>query len=200
MKHKGRIIKIIISVFTGICVLLIAIIAGITIYISSSTNHYYHDAGQVACSMVSDTYGIHVKDHMTCTREDDNDGNLYAIRVMNENMNYLYFTKNTSYENILTSKHHKKDCIKTETIPYHQHDLKIQYFAYDGTKSADNGETLALLSIYAVFDYLIDDVHVYSSYIGVSTDLPGKVEDMKEGSYEHTLQKQITDILDNVMD
>ena len=93
MKHKGRIIKIIISVFTGICVLLIAIIAGITIYISSSTNHYYHDAGQVACSMVSDTYGIHVKDHMTCTREDDSNGNLYAIRVMDENMNYLYFTK-----------------------------------------------------------------------------------------------------------
>ena len=179
MKHKGRIIKIIISVFTGICVLLIVAIAGIAIYISSSINHYYHDAGQVACSMVSDTYGIHVKDHMTCTREDDNDGNLYAIRVMDENMNYLYFTKNTSY---------------------HQHDLKIQYFAYDGTKSADNGETLALLSIYAVFDYLIDDVHVYSSYIGVSTDFPGKVEDMKEGSYEHTLQKQITDILDNVMD
>lgn len=199
---KNKTIKIIWYSFEGLCLLVILTITLFTIYLSSTnTNHYFHDAGPVACEMGSDVYGIHLKDPMICRRMDGIDGNLYAIEVTNPaNTYHLYITKNTSYDNILTSKHREKDRIKTETISYHQHDLTIQYFAYDGTEEALNGETAALLAVYAVFDYRIDDVHVYSDYVGASTTLSGKVKDLKEGTYEQTLQKRITDILDEAID
>ena len=202
MKKEYKIIKIVWNIFHVICFLIIIGIVGITIYLSSTnkTNQYFHDAGPVACEITSDIYGIHIKDSMICKRMDGMDRNLYAIKVTNEtNTHYVYITKNTSYNDILTSKHHIEDRIKTENISYRQHDLFIQYFAYDGTQGLDNGETAALSTIYAVFDYCIDDVHVYSDYIGVSTYLSGEVKDIKEGSYEHILQKQITDFLDEVI-